>query len=63
MEEAYDDRVECRRDDTSAVECWDREEVHDSEIDRDEGRDDEDQREWCCDLDESDEGSSNTDRS
>lgn len=55
-----DDRVEGRRDDTSTVECWDREEIHDSEIDRDEGGDDEDQREWCCDLDEPDECSSDT---
>ena len=41
MEVADDDRVECGRDDTSTVQCWDREEIHDSEIDRDEGGDDE----------------------
>ncbi len=41
MEVADDDRVECGRDDTSTVECWDREEIDDSEIDRDECDDDE----------------------
>ena len=38
---ANNDRVECRSHDTSTVECWNREEIHYSEIDRDEGSDDE----------------------
>ncbi len=41
VEEADYDRIECGCDDTSTIECRDREEIDYSEIDRDEGSDDE----------------------
>ena len=55
-------RVECRRDDPSTIECWEWENIDDSEIDREEGDHHEDRREWDAILNYRDKSRPETDR-